>query len=72
MSDFLNPVQKQVIISKLNTMADSSLRITIDVIGANAQDIANLYAYKIGEVDTTMIITDTRVFDEVNQQRDAE
>lgn len=50
-------LRKQVTISKVGTMADGTIRIQIDLLNGNADDIAA--AYSLREVDTTMILVPT-------------
>ena len=50
-------LKKQVQVVKVNTMADGTIRLTIDLLNGNKEDIAN--AYELREVDTTMVLAVT-------------
>lgn len=50
-------LQKQVQLTKVNTMADGTIRLTIDLLNGNADDIKA--AYELREEETTMILVPT-------------
>jgi hypothetical protein len=52
-------IQKQATIASIKTLADRSIRVTIDLIDGDAQDMATLY--KLQRVDSTVIIAPTTV-----------
>ena len=52
-------IQKQATIASIKTLADRSIRVTIDLIDGDAQDMATLY--KLQRVDSTVIIALTTV-----------
>lgn len=63
----MNIINKQVSIAKINTMADGTIRLSIDILGGTPEDISTAYALR--EVETTMILAPTET---VNQQLDNE
>lgn len=52
-----NMLEKQVQVVKVNTMADGTIRLTIDLLNGNKEDIAN--AYELREEETTMVLVPT-------------
>jgi len=56
-------INKQVTIAKINTMADGTIRLSIDILGGTPEDISSAYALR--EIETTMILASTEA---VNQQ----
>ena len=50
-------LEKQIQITKINTMADGTIRLTIDLLGGNAEDMQK--AYLLREIDTTMVLVPT-------------
>lgn len=57
-------LEKKVQITKINTMADGTIRLSIDLLGSNAEDMQK--AYLLREVDTTMVLVPTEEY-EANQ-----
>jgi hypothetical protein len=58
-------LQKQVQVTKINTLADGTIRLTIDLLNGNGDDIQQAYALR--EAETTMVLVETAVLNE-NQQ----
>ena len=56
-------INKQVTIAKINTMADGTIRLSIDILGGTPEDLSSAYALR--EIETTMILASTEA---VNQQ----
>ena len=50
-------INKQVTIAKINTMADGTIRLSIDILNGTPEDIST--AYGLREVETTMILAPT-------------
>lgn len=50
-------INKQVTIANVKTMADGSIRLTIDVLSGDAVDFAS--AFQMMKADTTMILAKT-------------
>ncbi|MFW5889297.1 MAG: hypothetical protein ACOC3V_01875 [bacterium] len=50
-------LEKQVQVVKVNTMADKTVRLTIDLLNATSDDIKA--AFEFMEVDTTMVLANT-------------
>ena len=50
-------LEKQVQIVKVNTMADGTIRLTIDLLNGNSDNIKA--AFELMEVDTTMVLAKT-------------
>jgi len=50
-------LEKQVQVVKVNTMADKTVRLTIDLLNGNSDDIKA--AFELMEVDTTMVLAKT-------------
>lgn len=64
-------VKKQAQIARIQTLADNSIRVTIDLINGNANDMAELYRLKMEE--TTMLIAPTEHFNAIRDEgRDEE
>lgn len=60
-------INKQVTIAKINTMADGTIRLSIDLLNGTPEDISTAYALR--EAEITMILALTEA---VNQQLDEE
>lgn len=54
-------INKQVTIAKITTMADGSIRLYIDILNSNEEDIKAAYALR--EEETTMILAPTSVIE---------
>lgn len=50
-------LEKQVTVSKVSTLVDGTIRVQIDLLNSNAEDIKNAYALR--EVETTMVLVPT-------------
>lgn len=50
-------LEKQVQIVKVNTMADGTIRLTIDLLNGNSDDIKA--AFELMEAETTMVLAKT-------------
>jgi hypothetical protein len=55
-------IQKQATIANIKTLADRSIRVTIDLIGGSPEDMSILYALQ--KKDTTIIIAPTEVINQ--------
>ena len=53
-------LEKQVQVTKINTMADGTIRLTIDLLNGNADDIQK--AYLLREIGTTMVLVPTEEY----------
>lgn len=53
-------LEKQVQVTKINTMADGTIRLTIDLLNGNADDIQK--AYLLRETETTMVLVPTEEY----------
>lgn len=51
-------IEKQVHIARIQTLADGSIRLVIDLLNSQANDMS--IAYNLREVDTTMILVPTK------------
>jgi len=56
-------INKQVTIAKINTMADGTIRLSIDILNGSADDMATAYALR--EQETTMILAPSSVINNV-------
>lgn len=54
-------IKKQVQIVKINTMSDGTIRLTIDLLNGDANDISN--AFSLTKEDTTMILAPTDILE---------
>ena len=50
-------INKQVLVSRVQTLADGSIRIVVDVLNGDADDFRNAFIMK--NTETTMILTPT-------------
>ena len=57
-------LQKQVQIVRINTMADNTIRLTIDLLNGNADDIQAAYILK--EAEVSMILAPTSVMNDAS------
>lgn len=62
-------INKQVTIAKINTMADGTIRLSIDILNGTPEDISNAYALR--EVETTMILAPTEAVDQAVDNAEA-
>jgi hypothetical protein len=53
-------INKQVTIDRIQTMVDGSFRLTITILGGDADDFKE--AFRMKETETTMLITPTEKF----------
>lgn len=56
-------INKQVTVAKINTMADGTIRLSIDILNGTPDDISNAYALR--EMETTMILAPSNVINSV-------
>jgi len=54
-------IHKQVVIANVKTMSDSSIRLTVDLLGGNADDFKNAFLLK--SLDATMILGQTDIME---------
>jgi hypothetical protein len=53
-------IQKEVEVAKITTLADGTIRLSIDILSGNSEDIST--AYKLKYLPTTMILVSTNDF----------
>lgn len=57
---------KQVTVANVKTMADGSIRITIDLLNGNSKDMADVYDL-INKDATIMLCASDKIVDEVHE-----
>lgn len=62
-------VVSNVYVSKINTMADGGLRVTLDLLPGSREEIAELFDLKTKEEDTRMYIGNVSEFNSIQNEQ---
>ncbi len=63
-------LQKQVVVTRIQTLADGSLRLVVDLLNSSSEDAKA--AYELMTKETSMILCETAALDNAVEQQEKE